>query len=239
MLVENWGFKLNTNIWFSKDNETKDISTAKAKKGYLYRKSFRIAHLNFQQNLNSSRSHFLELFVRLTVSLFLHLTVCSSHACFTCKLILATWVQKSHQGRSSFPLKEDQVQDLISCRLALFQLREKGFDWRGELLRRLRGGCKAKELTHAGISGGGRTVARCLSTVGMLGLPFYTRNARVAFLLGCLLPLSQHWDFLQWKLTVVDTWCIYSTCICWSSDFASLLHQPISPTAIQSTLYTI
>ena len=75
MLVENWGFKLNTNTWFSKDSETKDISPAKAKKRSLYRKSFRIAHLNFQQNLNSSRFYFLALFVHLTVSLFVHLTV--------------------------------------------------------------------------------------------------------------------------------------------------------------------
>ena len=32
---------------------------------------------------------------------------------------------KSHQGRASFQLREDQLQDLISCRLALFQLRGK------------------------------------------------------------------------------------------------------------------
>ena len=119
----------------------------------------------------------------------------------------------------------------VSARRKRFWLKRGTFE-------EIEGGCKAKELAHAGISGGDRTVARCLSTLGILGLLLNSRNARVAFFLGCLLPLSQHWDFLQWMLTVVDPQC-RSTCICWSSDFTTLVHQPISPTAIQSTLYTI
>ena len=104
-------------------------------------------------------------------------------------------MQKSHQGRSSFQLREDQVQDLISCRLALFQPGEKDLieeGGRAQLFWRLgKEGCKAKELVHAGIPGGDPTVGGCLPTLVILPLPSYgchptLGNPMVAFFWGCL-----------------------------------------------------
>ena len=65
------------------------------------RKSFRIPHvwfphLDFWQNLNSSRFYFL------TVCWSHCFAVSSSHACFTCKLIPATWAQKATKGELLF-----------------------------------------------------------------------------------------------------------------------------------------
>ena len=113
-------------------------------------------------------------------------------------------MQKSHQGRSSFRLQEDQVQDLISCRLALFQLAEKALIEEGgreQVFRRLRKGCKAKELAHAGIPEGDRFVASCLPTVGILPLGF---------------PPSQ--PTLGLPTLTIDSGVV---------DFASLMHQLI------------
>ena len=120
-------------------------------------------------------------------------------------------MQKSHQGRSSFQLREDQVQDLISCRLALFQPGEKDLieeGGRAQLFWRLgKEGCKAKELVHAGISGGDPTVGGCLPTLAILRLP----SSRVV----CLHSLQQ--DFLQCSR------------LCWSLDFARLVAKLIFP----------
>ena len=116
-------------------------------------------------------------------------------------------MQKSHQGRSSFQLREDQVQDLISCRLALFQPGEKDLieeGGRAQLLRRLgKEGCKAKELVHAGIPGGDPTVGGCLPTLAILPLPSYSCLLTLAIL---RLPSSRvvflrslQQDFLQFS----------------------------------------
>ena len=104
-------------------------------------------------------------------------------------------MQKSHQGRSSFQLREDQVQDLISCRLALFQPGEKDLieeGGRAQLFWRLgKEGCKAKELVHAGIPGGDPTVGGCLPTLAILTLP----SSRVVGL--CSLHCRLQQDFLS------------------------------------------
>ena len=110
---------------------------------YLLRTSEQSSSTCQENRRNGSRFDSLallliRLFLCLFISRLFHLQIDSRHQRV-----------KSHQGRSSFSLTEDQLRDPVSCRLALFRALQKiwlngegvfsGVILRGEeLLRRLR-----------------------------------------------------------------------------------------------------